>query len=130
VREHRGDGHNAALLSAGIDGCGAHVLAAAVGGAPRSVTQPARGWSDAAWETAVDALATGGLVDASGAATSAGRALHTEIEARTDELAAAPWAATSADDLDPLVGTLAHLAGRIAAAGVIRSPNPMGLPLP
>ena len=34
VREHRGVGHDAALLAAGVDGCAAHVLAAAVGGAP------------------------------------------------------------------------------------------------
>src|SRR3712207_8632978 len=31
LREHRGDGHNAALLQRGISGVGAHVLAAAAG---------------------------------------------------------------------------------------------------
>lgn len=130
LREHRGDGHNAALLSAGIDGCAAHVLAAGVGGAPRDVTQPARGWSDDDWMTAAAALEARGLVDADGQATDAGASLHAEVERRTDELAAAPW--TNLDDatLESVTTTLARLAGRVAGAGVIRFPNPMGLPAP
>ena len=128
VREHRGDGHNAVLTAAGIDGCAAHALAAAVGGTPRDVTQPARGWTDAEWSAAVGRLADAGLVDAAGAATDAGRRRHDEIERRTDELALEPWSAVDDDALEGLVTTLARVAGRIAAAGVIRFPNPMGLP--
>lgn len=130
LREHRGDGHNAALLAAGIDGCAAHVLAAAVGGAPRDVTQPARGWTDDDWTVATAALAGRGLVDADGRATDAGRELHAGIEHRTDELAIAPWALLDADTLEAVTTTLARLAGRVAGAGVIRFPNPMGLPAP
>jgi hypothetical protein len=130
VREHRGDGHNAALLARGIDGCGAHVLAAATGGAPRDVTQPARGWSDDDWAATVDALAGRGLLDRDGTATTAGRALHGEVERRTDELAAQPWAAVDDDAVERTVTTLARLAGRVAASGTIRFPNPMGLPAP
>ena len=33
------------------------------------------------------------------------------------------------EDPEPLATVLARLAGRIARSGVIRSPNPMGLPL-
>ena len=128
VREHRGDGHNAVLTAAGIDGCAAHALAAAVGGTPRDVTQPARGWTDAEWSAAVGRLADAGLVDAAGAATDAGRRRHDEIERRTDELALEPWSTVDDDALEGLVTTLARVAGRIAAAGVIRFPNPMGLP--
>ena len=40
LREHRGDGHNAALVAAGIDGCSAHVLAASAGGAPGMSSNP------------------------------------------------------------------------------------------
>ena len=130
LREHRGDGHNAALVAHGIDGCGAHVLAAATGGAPRDVLQPARGWSDDDWATSEAALAARGLVDGAGVATAAGRAVHDAVERRTDELAAAPW--TDVDDraLERTVTTLARLAGRVAASGTIRFPNPMGLPAP
>lgn len=130
LREHRGDGHNATLLASGIDGCSAHVLAAAVGGAPRDVTQPARGWTDDDWDTATDGLAVRGLVGGDGVATPAGRELHAAIERRTDELAAAPWAPVDDDALEQTVRTLARLAGRVAGSGVIRFPNPMGLPAP
>jgi hypothetical protein len=130
LREHRGDGHNAALLAAGLDGCGAHVLAAAVGGAPRDVTQPARGWSDDQWDAAVASLADRGLVHPDGQATDAGRQLHGGVEQRTDEMAAAPWTGVDGEALAGLVATLTRLAGRIADAGVIRFPNPMGLPQP
>jgi hypothetical protein len=131
LREHRGDGHNAALLAHGIDGCAAHVLAAAVGGAPRTVLQPARGWTDEDWGAAVDALRARRLVDADRTeATPAGIELHAAIERRTDELAAAPWSAVDDDALEQVVTVLARLAGRVAAAGVIRFPNPMGLPSP
>ena len=130
VREHRGDGHNAVLTAAGVDGCAAHALAAAVGGTPRDVTQPARGWSDAEWADAVDRLTEGGLVDPVGVVTEEGRARHAALERRTDELALEPWGAVDDDALEGLVTTLARLAGRIARAGVIRFPNPMGLPAP
>jgi len=130
LREHRGDGHNAVLLAAGIDGCAAHVLVAAVGGAPREVTQPARGWTDDEWTAATLGLAERGLVADDGTATDAGRTLHADIERRTDELAAAPWADVDLDQLEALVTTLARLAGRVAMADVIRFPNPMGLPRP
>ena len=56
--------------------------------------------------------------------------LHAAVERRTDELAAAPWAGVDDDALERIVTTLARLAGRVAAAGVIRFPNPMGLPGP
>jgi hypothetical protein len=130
LREHRGDGHNAALLAAGIDGCAAHVLAAGVGGAPRDVTQPARGWGDDDWGVAAAGLGARGLVDDDGLATDAGRALHAEVERRTDELATAPWVDLDDSTLESVTTTLAWLAGRVAGAGVIRFPNPMGLPAP
>ena len=47
LREHRGDGHNAALLQREVDGVGAHVLAAAAGRSSREWLQRARGWDDA-----------------------------------------------------------------------------------
>lgn len=130
LREHRGDGHNATLLAHGIDGCAAHVLAAATGGAPRDVTQPARGWTDVDWTAATESLASRDLVDGDGLATPEGHDLHTTIERRTDELAAEPWAGVDADMLEQVATTLSRLAGRVAGAGVIRFPNPMGLPRP
>ncbi|MDP1819694.1 MAG: hypothetical protein Q8K58_07330 [Acidimicrobiales bacterium] len=128
LREHRGDGHNAALVAAGIDGCQAHVLAGAAGGAPQAVTQPARGWSDEEWAAATEALVARGVVDPEGGLTTDGRALHGTIQARTDELALAPWAHLGEEATQDVAAVLEPWARRIQAAGVIRHPNPMSLP--
>jgi signal transduction histidine kinase len=128
LREHRGDGHNAALVAAGIDGCQAHVLAGAAGGAPREVTQPTRGWTDGHWDAATADLAERGILDAAGAITDDGRRVHADVEARTDQLAAAPWARLGPDRAEQVRATLLPWARAIQAAGTIRQPNPMGLP--
>lgn len=128
LREHRGDGHNAALLAAGLDGCQAHVLAGAVGGAPREVIQPTRGWSDEQWDAAVAGLAERGVLDGSGAVTDAGRALHASVERRTDELAAVPWTVAGEAAAEATAAALLPWARAIQSAAVIRQPNPMGLP--
>ncbi|MDT0450995.1 SCO6745 family protein, partial [Streptomyces hesseae] len=51
LREHRGDGHVAALVAAGLDGCEALVLRSGID-VPRSELQPYRGWTDEEWEAA------------------------------------------------------------------------------
>lgn len=130
LRELRGDGHNAALLSAGIDGCAAHVLAAAVGATPRAVTQPNRGWSEDDWDAAAEDLRSRGLVDREGDATAQGRRLREEVEASTDRSALGPWRALGEARTDLLHGHLARLSGQIVDAGVVPVPNPMGAPRP
>ncbi|MFL5337436.1 MAG: SCO6745 family protein, partial [Geminicoccaceae bacterium] len=57
LREHRGDGHNAALLQREIGGAAAHVLASAAGRTDREWLMRARGWDEAAWAAAALALA-------------------------------------------------------------------------
>ncbi|MFC9592733.1 hypothetical protein ACFTUC_23450 [Streptomyces sp. NPDC056944] len=90
LREHRGDGHLAALLAAGLDPAESLVSFAAIGAAPEPVFE-SRGWSAAQWDAARARLTARGLLDPEGAATDAGRALRAEVERYTDELAAAPW---------------------------------------
>lgn len=128
LREHRGDGHNAALTAAGVDGCEAHVLAGAAGGAQRDITQPARGWDDDDWTAAVERLASRGLVDSGGVITEAGRELHAEVEAATDRAALAPWERLGTDRTAAIDAALRPLASAIGSSGLIRFPNPMGLP--
>ncbi|MBL7255589.1 hypothetical protein JKJ07_14890 [Actinoplanes sp. LDG1-01] len=92
LREHRGDGHVAALLTAGLDGCESLAWRAALdGGKLREVTQPARGWTDDEWQAAVGRLADRGWVTPDGTATETGRKAYDRVEALTDELAAGPW---------------------------------------
>ncbi|WP_079029967.1 SCO6745 family protein [Streptomyces ambofaciens] len=90
LREHRGDGHLAALLTAGLDPVEALVSFAAIGAAPVGVFA-SRGWSGSEWAAACERLVARGLLNADHTATDAGRALRAEVERRTDALAAAPW---------------------------------------
>jgi hypothetical protein len=130
LREHRGDGHVALLAGAGLDGCEVHVLAAACEGTDPELFLLSRGWSRDDWDSARARLAARGLVAAGGAATVAGQSLRGDVERRTDELAVAPYARLGAGGVQRLVGALAPAAGRIAAAGEITYPNPIGLPPP
>src|SRR5436305_3492070 len=52
LREHRGDGHVAALTAAGLAGCESHVSLVATGALSRAVLQPSRGWTDEARDAA------------------------------------------------------------------------------
>ncbi|HEX5945984.1 MAG TPA: hypothetical protein VFY82_06885, partial [Acidimicrobiales bacterium] len=126
----RGDGHVALLAAAGLDGCEVHVLVAATEGTNPELFVTSRGWSVEDWGAARERLAARGLVAEDGTATDAGRALRDDIERRTDELAARPYTRLAADDLDALLAALGPAAARIADAGEIAFPNPMGLPRP
>lgn len=92
LREHRGDGHVAALAVAGLSGIEAIVLHNATGTAARStLLKRTRGWSDGQWAAARDQLRGRGLLDGAGEITEAGVALRGEVEALTDRLDAAPY---------------------------------------
>jgi hypothetical protein len=91
LREYRGDGHIAALTSAGLDGCEALVTHGAAGDVQPSVLQSSRAWSDEEWQAAVERLRSRGWVEADGSFTDEGRKRRDEIEWVTDELAMAPW---------------------------------------
>jgi hypothetical protein len=130
LREHRGDGHLAALVAAGLDGRQALVTMAATGVVPKEMLQAARGWDDAAWEAATGELIERGWLEEDGTQTSAGKAARQDIEDLTDLLAAEPWQRLGEDDTQSLRAVLGPLAGAIAAAGSVPLPNPIGLPLP
>ncbi|MCO8271695.1 hypothetical protein M1L60_13950 [Actinoplanes sp. TRM 88003] len=126
LREHRGDGHVAALLTAGVDGCESLVWRAGLeGGRLREVTQPARGWTDDEWQAAADRLRQRGWLAADGSATAAGRAAYGRVEQLTDELAASPWRHLGAAGTERCAELLAPLAGR--AWHVVPEDNPIPL---
>ncbi len=92
LREFRGDGHVVAALSAGLTGLEALVTHTATGrGFTEAAAKATRGWSEEEWRAAVSALAGRGLMTGDGTLTEAGTALRAEVEAATDERAAAPW---------------------------------------
>ncbi|MFB4319991.1 hypothetical protein [Actinomadura sp. 21ATH] len=113
LREHRGDGHLAALAIAGLSGIEALVLHNATGKAPTSkLFMQTRGWSAEQWATARDRLRERGLLDDAGDLTQAGAALRDEAEALTDRLDTAPY-----DHLGPAAtARLTELAGGFTTA--------------
>ena len=116
LREHRGDGHNAALLVHGIGGTEAHVLLALSLGMRAEEFGRVHHLPQAQLAAVVDGLRGRGLVDADGGFTDAGRAIKERIEAVTDELAAPAYEVLSADELDELAAGLEPIAAAIAAA--------------
>ena len=127
LREHRGDGHFAAVLAADLDGCEVLVLRCGLDMA-RETMQPIRGWSDEQWEAALERLAGRGLVSTEGAITEAGRSLHDQVEEATDRAAERPWAALGDAGTTELAGVMVPLA--LACAEVIPYPSPIGVPKP
>lgn len=147
LREHRGDGHVAALVAAGIDGCEALVLRAAVdqaatAGGPtvsqaagphgpavgRAQFQAVRGWADLDWDAAAGRLRDRGWLDAGLAATAAGLAVHRAVEEATDLAAARPWARLGPARTAELAAALTPAAR--ACARLLPFPNPVGVPRP
>jgi hypothetical protein len=122
LREHRGDGHVATLVAAGLDGC--EVLAWRTSyDLRREVLQPIRGWSDEEWDAATGNLIAKGWLDTEGKPTEAGLARHQEIEATTDRIAATAWAGVDRERLHDLLEPIARVC-RNADPGL----NPIGLP--
>ena len=117
LREHRGGGHNAALLAHGIGGTEAHVLLALSLGMRAEEFDRIRHLPTAQLATVVDGLRGRGLVDAAGGLTGAGRETRERIDALTDELAAPPYDALRADELDELIAGLEPFAAAVQAAG-------------
>ena len=124
LREHRGDGHVAALLSAGVTGCEALVWRAGID-LPKDLLQPARGWTDEDWRAAAGRLVGQGWLTADGHATAEGAAAYQAVEDTTDRLAAGPWEALGPAGTSRVVELLAPLS-RACRAGM-PTPNPIGL---
>lgn len=118
LREHRGDGHLAALMSAGLDGLEALVTHTATGrGMTPSWVFTTRGWTRQEWDAAVGRLRERGLLDADGELTEQGAALRDGIEAETDRLDRAPYEHLGAEDVRRLTELAIGFARTATAAG-------------
>lgn len=115
VREHRGDGHVAALLSAGtspIDAC----ITGGIDSGTLKFSRKTRGWTDQEWQQAVARLIEEGLLASDTELTEAGKRLRAELERRTDESALDGWASFGTASAERLEALLAPLAERVQAA--------------
>jgi hypothetical protein len=118
LREHRGDGHVAALVGARIGGTEAHVLSALdMGIHPPETFGRIHHLPKKRLAAVMAGLRERGLVDADGWFTDAGRETKRRIETLTDELAAAPYEGLSPAELDELVAELEPITARMVAAG-------------
>lgn len=126
LREHRGDGHTAALLVAGLDPVESLVSFAAIGAASVERFQ-SRGWSAGEWEAARERLTARGLVHGNGEATDAGRDLRHRVEHHTDQLAAAPWQLLGAARADRLADLLGDFWVAVLSTGLLPSETTLGI---
>ncbi|MCQ4212693.1 SCO6745 family protein [Streptomyces longispororuber] len=126
LREHRGDGHVAALLTAGLGPADSLVSFAAIGAAPLE-TFASRGWTRNQWDASHQLLAGRGLLDDDGIATDAGRALRAEVETMTDRLATGPWRSLGADATAELAELLGPLWVGVLGSGLLPSVTTLGI---
>jgi len=91
LREYRGDGHIVALAVEGLDGCEALVTHAAAGDVSGDILRATRQRTGDDWLAAEERLRERGWLDPDLVFTELGQERRNWIEARTDELAAAPY---------------------------------------
>lgn len=131
LREHRFDGHVAALTVHDIDGLAALVMAVGAGkGVDAATLRRFRGWTEDEWSEGSERLRARGLVDEAGSLTANGRDLHTAVEAATDRLADDPWDRLADQRRERLLDLLAGLAARLEGEGGLIYPNPIGVSRP
>ncbi len=127
LRELRGDGHVAALLTAGLDPVECGALLAAEIAMDQDWMRTRRGWTEQEWADGLARLVARRLVAEDGAVTPAGRALRAEVERHTDALADGAWAALGDERADRLAALVAPLVAAITASDSFLRDNPMGL---
>ncbi|MET7875955.1 SCO6745 family protein [Micromonospora sp. DT68] len=124
LREHRGDGHVAALVAAGLDPVETLAWKVAVGMSP--VNLLGRGWTEEQWHAACERLTQRGWLTPGGTATEQSRADFQAVEDATDRAAEHPWSALGVDRTDRLRELLEPIAR--SCHTLIPSDSPIGLP--
>ena len=116
LREHRGDGHIAALVTEGVGGLEAHVLSALDMGILAEKFGRVHHLPAAQLAAVVDGLRDRGLIGDDSWLSERGRAVKQRVESLTDDLAAVPYGRLEPDELDELMAKLEPLATLLAAA--------------
>jgi hypothetical protein len=131
LREHRFDGHVAALTVHGLDGVEAVITAHPHGeGVDPATMRSFRGWTEEEWRQAEERLRTRGLLDGNGALTDAGHSLRGAVEDTTDALASGPWTQMDESRRERLLSLLRGLVPKLIAPGGLVYPNPIGVSPP
>lgn len=117
LREYRGDGHVAALVSHEVGPVESLVTATGFSNLSASFHRKARGWSDDEWEAGALRAREAGWIDEEGRLTPSGRDLRLSIESATDRTMGAVVTALDAVELDRLTSTLTALSRTVIEAG-------------
>lgn len=118
LREYRGDGHVAALTTAGVLGLDALVSHTASGdGLPKEFVMERHGWTEEDWAGAERRLCDRGLMDGEGRLTARGARMRADLEAETDRLDRAPYEHLGAEGVARLTGLAGSFIATAAAAG-------------
>ena len=117
LREHRGDGHNVALLTEGVGGTEAHALHALSEGMPAEKFGRIHHLPKPKLRAVADGMRARGLVDDDGWLTDAGRATKQRVEDLTDELALPAYAVLDQDERERLVADLDPISAKLRAVG-------------
>jgi hypothetical protein len=116
LREHRGDGHIAALMTEGVGGLEAHALFALDMGMPAEKFGRIHHLPQAQLAAITKGMRDRGLIGDDGWLSASGRAVKQRVESLTDDLAAKPYEVLAPAELDELVAALEPLAALLLAA--------------
>src|SRR5262245_41410531 len=116
LREHRGDGHVAALRVEGVGGLEAHVLLALDMGMSAEKFGRIHHLPAAQLAAVIEGMRERNLIGDDGCLSEAGCAVKQRVEALTDDLAAKPYEYLQSDELDELMATLEPLATLLITA--------------
>jgi len=116
LREHRGDGHIAALVAAGIGGTQAHVLHALSQNMPAEKFGRVHHLAADRLARVVDGMRARGLIDDSGWLSDTGRKTKERIESLTDDLAAPAYSSLGPGELDEFIADLEPISATLDAA--------------
>ncbi|MDP7736677.1 SCO6745 family protein [Mycobacterium paragordonae] len=125
LREHRGDGHVAALVAAGISGRESNVFHTAASAVSEEFMKRSRHYDDNEWEACRQNLADRGLLDSGGALTPDGRGLKDQLETNTDALSLRAFDGLDDEELQALFSALTPVARTVIAAGDVPAATPM-----
>jgi hypothetical protein len=118
LREFRGDGHIAVLLSEGIGGLEALILHGAGGAVSADVLKVSRAWPEEQWAATAERLRERGLLDGDGLSNE-GKVLRQHIEDRTDALALPAYAALGDDGCERLAELARPFGRAVTDAGLL-----------
>ncbi|WP_083282968.1 hypothetical protein [Humibacillus sp. DSM 29435] len=117
IREHRGDGHVAVLLRAGLDPVESLVLGGLFAGNTPFLRET-RGWTDEDWDAGTERLNVRGLV-ADGALTEQGMTFRRDLERQTDRLALEGWRHLGLDGTRRVLELATPLRQTALASGIL-----------